>query len=112
MAFGSSSAKRNHLERPPHAAPHFLDTVATIAETPKTGEKIGIERTQALVEELLRVAEDADRLSDEAAKIEHIPLPIRASITDRVAQLSYYIRLLARQVDVHGEKTMNVRVDG
>jgi len=112
MALGSQSPKRDHAVRPPYAAPHFQDAISKIADPPKAGEKTAIERTQALIEGLLRVAEDADRLSGEAARIEHIPLPIRASIIDRVAKLSYFIRLLARQVDVHSEKTMNIPVDG
>lgn len=112
MALSSPSAKRVHRERTADSAPHVQNPGLKIVGPPRAGEQTAIQRTQALIEGLLRVAEDADRLSGEAARIEHIPLVIRASVIDRVAQLSYFIRLLARQVDVHGEKTMNIPVDG
>jgi len=66
---------------------------------------------ETLVERLLQTADNAERLAAHAAKVEDIPLPIRAGITDRLIQLTCLIRLLARQIDHEGKKTANVPVD-
>lgn len=66
---------------------------------------------QKLVEDLLRAADNTERLTACAAIVEDIPLPMRAGITDRLMQLTCLIRLLARQLDPTGEKTANVPVD-
>lgn len=66
---------------------------------------------QDLVEDLLRAADNAERLTARAAEVEDIPLPMRAGITDRLMQLTCLIRLLARQLDGLGEKTANIPVD-
>ena len=66
---------------------------------------------QELIEDLLRAADNTERLTARAAGVEDIPLPMRAGITDRLLQLTCLIRLYARQLDGLGAKTANVRVD-
>ena len=66
---------------------------------------------QEFVEDLLRAADNTERLTARAAEVEDIPLPMRAGITDRLMQLTCLIRLLAHQLDGLGEKTFNVPMD-
>ena len=64
-----------------------------------------------LIEGLLQVADNAEQLTAQAAKIEDIPLPMRAGITDRLVQVTCLLRLLAHEVDNDGLRRANIPMD-
>jgi len=69
---------------------------------------------ERLIEELLRVAADADSVASHVARVEELPTALVAGILDRIKQLTSLIRLLAREVSLAtgGEAHFDIPLDG